>query len=131
MDFYITKYQGKPMETLTPLFNAMTSGVHRLEQQEEQENADAEKERQAEAERTGCAPAQRQRKTMEEITRRGRRLVIRLASMANRCFWLSAAEISVHILTDGDCIQSHKNITLFTKQLQQGGRVSSRAARAP
>ena len=106
------------METLTPLFNAMTSGVHRLEQQEEQENADAEKERQAEAERTGRAPAPKKRKTMEEITRRGRRLVIRLASMANRCFWLSAAEISVHILTDGDCIQSHNNITVFTKQLQ-------------
>ena len=33
MDFYITKYQGKPMESLTPLFMAMTSGIHRLEQQ--------------------------------------------------------------------------------------------------
>ena len=42
MDFYITKYQGKPMETLTPLFITMTSGIHRLEKQEEQEQAEAE-----------------------------------------------------------------------------------------
>ena len=37
MDFYITKYQGKPMESLTPLFKSMTAGVHRLERQEAEE----------------------------------------------------------------------------------------------
>ena len=40
MDFYITKYQGKMMESLTPLFQTMTSGIHRLEHQEKEE-ADA------------------------------------------------------------------------------------------
>ena len=35
MDFYITKYQGKPMESLTPLFQCMTDGVIKLEKQEE------------------------------------------------------------------------------------------------
>ena len=38
--------------------------------------------------------------------------------MANRCCWVSAAELTVHILTDGDCLQSHNNITIFTRQLQ-------------
>mgnify|MGYP003331820521 CR=1 FL=1 len=38
--------------------------------------------------------------------------------MANRCFWVSAAELCVHILTDGDCLQSHNHITIFTRQLQ-------------
>ena len=38
--------------------------------------------------------------------------------MANRCFWISAAELTVHILTDGDCLQSHNNSTIFTRQLQ-------------
>ena len=38
--------------------------------------------------------------------------------MANRCFWVSPAELTVHILTDGDCLQSHNNITIFTRQLQ-------------
>ena len=51
---------------------------------------------------------------MEEIARRARRLTIRLACMANRCFWLSAAEICVHMLTDGDCFQSHNNVTIFS-----------------
>ena len=41
MDFYITKYQGKPMESLTPLFMAMTDGIHRLEQQEQEEEQKA------------------------------------------------------------------------------------------
>ena len=33
-DFYITKYQGKMMEALTPLFQTMVSGIHRLEETE-------------------------------------------------------------------------------------------------
>ena len=102
MDFYITKYQGKPMESLTPLFRSMTDGVHRLERQEEQEEADAESARKAAADEAGLEPAPKQQKTVEEITRRARRLTIRLASMANRCFWVSAAELVVHILTDCD-----------------------------
>ena len=118
MDFYITKYQGKPMESLTPLFRSMTDGVHRLERQEEQEEAEAESARKAAADETGLEPARKQQKTMEDIARRARRLTIRLASMANRCFWVSAAELTVHILTDGDCLQSHNNITIFTRQLQ-------------
>ena len=118
MDFYITKYQGKPMESLTPLFQSMTDGVHRLERQEEQEEAEAESARKAAADETGLEPARKQQKTMEDIARRARRLTIRLASMANRCFWVSAAELTVHILTDGDCLQSHNNITIFTRQLQ-------------
>ena len=55
---------------------------------------------------------------MEALTRRARRVTIRLASMANRCFWLSPAELVVHILTDGDCLQSHDNTRIFTRQLQ-------------
>ena len=35
MDFYITKYQGKMMEALTPLFQTMLGGIQRLEQQEQ------------------------------------------------------------------------------------------------
>ena len=118
MDFYITNYQGKAMESLTPLFRSMTDGVHRLEQQEEQEEAEAESARKAAADETGLEPARKQQKTMEDIARRARRLTIRLASMANRCFWVSAAELTVHILTDGDCLQSHNNLTVFTRTLQ-------------
>ena len=118
MDFYITKYQSKPRESLTPLFRSMTDGVHHLERQEEQEEAEAESARKAAADKTGVEPARKQQKTMEHIARRARRLAIRLASIANRCFWVSAAELTVHVLTDGDCLQSHNNITIFTRQLQ-------------
>ena len=38
--------------------------------------------------------------------------------MGNRCYWLSACEVTVHILTGGDCLQSHNNTKLFTRQLQ-------------
>jgi len=114
IDFYITKYQGKPMETLQPLFRCMTDGVMRLEKQEEEELAT----RMALAHEAGGEPARKQRKTTEDWVRRARRLTIRLATRANRCFWVSAAELTVHILTDGDCLQSHNHITLFTRQLQ-------------
>ena len=46
------------------------------------------------------------------------RFTVRIASMANRCFWVSPAELTVHVHTDGDCLQSHNNITIFTRQLQ-------------
>eukprot|EP00812_Abedinium_dasypus_P007843 NODE_1_length_8589_cov_4.556480.p1 GENE.NODE_1_length_8589_cov_4.556480~~NODE_1_length_8589_cov_4.556480.p1 ORF type:complete len:2586 (+),score=446.46 NODE_1_length_8589_cov_4.556480:571-8328(+) len=120
MDFYITKYQGKPMESLTPLFMHMTSGIHRLEQQEEQERQEQETATAAEAAESGgpAQPAPKRRKTREDDEKRARRVTIRLASMANRSFWVSAAELVVHILTDGDCLQSHRHIRIFTRQLQ-------------
>ena len=118
MDFYITKYQGKPMEALTPLFQAMTSGVHRLEQQERDEEQRAQAAAPHDDAHTPSEPAAKQRKTLEGLARRARRLTIRLASMANRCYWLSATEVAVHLLTGGDCLQSHQHQRLFTRQLQ-------------
>ena len=114
MDFYITKYQGKPMESLTPLFKCLTEGVHRFERQEAEEEAAEEQARIS----ATVEPARKKPKTREDLARRCRRLTIRLASMANRCFWLSAAELLIHVFADGDCLQSHRNITVFTKQLQ-------------
>ena len=118
MDFYITKYQGKPMEALTPLFQAMTSGVHRLEQQERDEEQRAQAAAPHDDAHTPSEPAAKQRKTLENLARRAGRLTIRLASMANRCYWLSATEVAVHLLTGGDCLQSHQHQRLFTRQLQ-------------
>ena len=97
----------------------MTDGIHRLEKQEQQEQEAAAVARQAaEAEAGAEQSAPKRRRSQEEIQRRARRVTIRLASMANRCFWLSAAEVVVHILTDGDCLQSHNNLRIFTRQLQ-------------
>ena len=123
MDFYITKYQGKPMESLTPLFKCLTDGVYRLQCQEADEEAAAEEQARTsdadgESDDIPVEPARKKQKTQEDLARRARRLTIRLAHMGNRCFWLSAAEIVIHVLTNGDCLQSHKHEFLFTKQLQ-------------
>ena len=116
MDFYITKYQGEMMQELTPLFQTMVSGIHRLEETEKQEEEEL-KATMAQQD-DGTSPHPKKRKTQEDLARRARRVCIRLASMANRCYWLSACEVTVHILTGGDCLQSHNNQRLFTRQLQ-------------
>ena len=111
MDFYITKYQGKMMQSLTPLFQTMTEGLHRLAAEEKAEDAKAEEDRLQNAQA-------KRRKTNADVNNRTRRITIRLASMANRCYWLSCAEVAVHILTGGDCLQSHCHQRLFARQLQ-------------
>ena len=37
MDFYTTKYQGGPMQSLAPMLMTMLSGSHRLEEQDSQD----------------------------------------------------------------------------------------------
>jgi hypothetical protein len=105
MDFYITKYQGKMMESLTPLFQTMVTGIQRLEQQEKEE---AEKSQVALEDDTSQG-AVKKRRTQADESARARRVCVRLASMANRCYWLSTTEITTHILTGGDALQSHHN----------------------
>ena len=113
MDFYITKYQGKMMESMTPLFQSMLGGMQRLEQQEREEQEEQARKVLSEAGADGeDQTLAKRRRTCEDLTRRARRVCIRLASMANRCFWLSTTEVALHILTGGDCLQSHHNVGL-------------------
>ena len=44
MGYYITKYQGKMMQSMTPLFAAMTHGIRKLEEQEKQAEQQADKD---------------------------------------------------------------------------------------
>ena len=106
------------MEALTPLFQGMLSGVHRLEAQ-----VRAEKELAEEAAAAYAAPAceaepqAKKRKTHADLSRYARRLVVRLASMANRCYWLSCSEAARYLLTGGDCSQTRNHQRLFARQL--------------
>ena len=43
-DYYITKSQGKMMQSMTPLFAAMTQGIRKLQEQEEQAEQLADKD---------------------------------------------------------------------------------------
>ena len=115
MDFYITKYQGKMMESLTLLFETMTSGIHRLELQEKEE---ADAAQQALAASDAQQANRKKRRTQDELKARARRLTVRLASTANRCYWLSTTEVVTHILTGGDALQTHHNTRVFTRQNQ-------------
>ena len=88
MDFYITEYQSKPLESMTPLFQAMALGIHRLEQ-EEAEEPSVRTALQAAAVLDNTAPEQPRRggrRIQENIANRGRRLCIHIALQCNRCF---------------------------------------------
>ena len=118
MDYYITKYQSKVMEALAPLFKSLLPGIQRLAAEQEEEDAAKEVERQrAEGAGDEEGPSRKRGRTIEELRTRARKHVIRLASAANRCYWLSTCEVAIQILTGGDCVQSHKNVRLFTRQL--------------
>ena len=86
MDFYITKYQCKAMEALTPLFKCMTDGVHRLEREEDQGEAEAESARKEATDETGLEAAPKQPKTKEDIARRARRFQSRRFAACDECF---------------------------------------------
>ena len=79
MDYNITKYHGKMMQSLRPLFAAMSQGIRKLEEQEEEAQRLAEKDPAEE-------PAKKKRKINEDLQRLARQKCIRLASMANRCY---------------------------------------------
>eukprot|EP00974_Lingulodinium_polyedra_P127937 11204097-Lingulodinium_polyedra.AAC.1 len=61
--------------------------------QGEQAEAEVQGARMVAAEETGEKPRRARPKTLADVVRRVRRLTIRRAPMANRCFWVSAAEL--------------------------------------
>ena len=81
MDYSITKYQGKMMQSMTPLLSAMTQGIRKLDEQEKQAQLLADTD-------PGEEPARKQRRTKEDLQRLARHKCIRLSSMANICYWL-------------------------------------------
>ncbi len=121
MDFYITKYQGKMVQSIAPLFQALVPGIRRLEEEDnarEELTAEARKQAEEAGAESEAQARRKQRRTTEDARRLARRVCIRMASTANRCYWLSTAEVDVQILTGGGCLQSHNHQRLFTRQLQ-------------
>ena len=136
MDYYITKYQSKMMEGLAPLFKSLLPGIQRLAAEQEAEDVAKEEERkQAEEATTEEGPRRKRGCTTEELRARARKHVLRLASAANRCYWLSTCEVAIQIITGGDCVQSHKHVRVFTRQLawamQECKRYLNGEARTP
>ena len=119
MYYYIAKYQSKMMEALVPLLKSLLPGIQRLAAEQQEEEAQEENNRRRAEETPGEEPQNRSsgRTTEEQLRARARKHVLRLASAANRCYWLSTCEVAIQIITGGDCVQSHKNERLFTRQL--------------
>ena len=87
------------MESLTPLFQTMLGGIQRLDQQKQQEDEEGKVQASTAQEADSTNPPHKKRKTKEDLARRARRVCRRLASMANRCFWLSTCEVTARVLT--------------------------------
>ena len=88
-DFYITKYQGKPMEQLQGLLTHIAVGIRRLEE----EDAAAEAEPSAEE--------------------RARKTTLRIATAANRCSWCSVCELACYITTGALARKTHMPVAIF------------------
>jgi hypothetical protein len=77
-DFYITKYQAKPMQQLQNLLGHIRGGLERLEREEEKLSIETN--------------------TRLTNVERARRVTLRAAMAANRCSWCSCCEVASFIL---------------------------------
>ena len=95
-DFYITKYQAKPMEQLQSLLTNIASALRRLEQEEELAQASRPPE---------AAP--------KEPAERARQTTLRIATAANRSSWCSCCEMAMFIKTGALARKTHRPIAIF------------------
>ena len=95
-DFYITKYQAKPMEQLQSLLTNIASALRRLEQEEELAQASRPPE---------AAP--------KEPAERARQTTLRIATAANRSSWCSCCEMATFIKTGALARKTHRPIAIF------------------
>ena len=95
-DFYITKYQAKPMEQLQSLLTNIASALRRLEQEEELAQASRSPE---------VAP--------KEPAERARQTTLRIATAANRSSWCSCCEMATFIKTGALARKTHRPIAIF------------------
>ena len=87
-DFYITKYQGKPMEQLQGLLAHLAVGLRRLEAEDDADT----------------------RPSAEE---RARKTTLRIATAANRCSWCSVCELACYITTGALARKTHVPVAIF------------------
>ena len=88
-DFYITKYQGKPMEQLQGLLTHIAVGLRRLEEEDAAEEAEPSAEE------------------------RARKTTLRIATAANRCSWCSVCELACYITTGALTRKTHLPVAIF------------------
>ena len=95
-DFYITKYQAKPMQQLQSLLTNIASALRRLEQEEELAQASRPPE---------AGP--------KEPAERARQTTLKIANAANRSSWCSCCEMATFIKTGALARKTHRPIAIF------------------
>ena len=92
-DYYITKYQGKPLAQMQNLLSNMALGLRRLEEEEE-----------ASVQASGAG---------QSAQERARKATLKIACAANRCSWISCCEMASFIRTGGDARKTHRAVQVF------------------
>ena len=100
-DYYITKYQTKPLEQLDDLIKQIAVGLQRLEAEEEAEAA------------SEVAAAQEADLRADAIKRRARRVTLRIAMAATRCTRVSCCELASFIKTGGHARKTYTPKSIF------------------
>ena len=86
-DFYITKYQGKPMEQLQGLLTHLAPGLRHLEAKDEAD-------------------------TQTSAEERARKTTLRIATAANRCSWCTVCEFACYITTGDLARKTHTPVAI-------------------
>ena len=104
-DFYITKYQTKPQQTMTPLTEVFADTIHKIQREPVSEEV--------------CESEQlpKKRKTVEASRRQAQSLLIKMTSALNRCHWHSIAEICGQIMTGAARLQTHSSYTIPMRKI--------------
>ena len=100
MDYYITKYQGKMMQSMTPLFAAMTEGIRKLEEQENQREQLTDKdpeEEPARKKRKKRRPAKVGATEKHSLSLHGEQMLLAVIR-GSRCFRAHWRRLDLHAL---------------------------------
>ena len=112
-DYYITKYQAKPMEQLQNLFANIALGLRRLQLELEAKEDIAEQ--------------LTEEKSQEVIADKARRVTLRIQAAANRSSWCSACELATFVNTGSTERKTHRPKRVFLRRpmffLQQSKRL--------
>ena len=122
IDFYITKYSAKPMEQLQNLVTQYALGLKRLELEEDnyEKSTPAPTSDGAHLATTQTALAHASKgahlasAVAQEHKAYARRVLLRLATSANRAKWISATECALYVFTEQQHWTSHNEVPIFT-----------------
>lgn len=93
-DYYVTKYQTKPQQSLTPLLEVFAGAVRRFHLEQEE----AKNEVTNAGQNPDSSKAQHIASIQDPNRQKAQRLLVKMSTAMNKCYWHSLCEISVHLL---------------------------------